>query len=210
MTRVTRGRVPGVLVLEPHHLTDERGVFYEGVRTDTLTAVTGRPFAPRQVNYSVSRRGTLRGLHGVRVPPGQAKLVTCVRGSVRDVVVDLRLGSPEFGTYETTALDAESGRAVYVPEGVVHGFLALTDDACVSYLLSTPHVPGTQIDIDPLDPDLAIAWTAGAPADLELLLSAKDRAAPGVREAEAAGLLPYWRGSRHPAAPLPQRSGVSG
>ncbi|CAM5444772.1 hypothetical protein SCALM49S_05936 [Streptomyces californicus] len=88
VTRVTRGRVPGVVVLEPHHLTDERGVFYEGVRTDALTAVTGRPFAPRQVNYSVSRRGTLRGLHGVRVPPGQAKLVTCVRGSVRDVVVD--------------------------------------------------------------------------------------------------------------------------
>ncbi len=145
----------------------------------------------------------------MRVPPGQAKLVTCVRGSVRDVVVDLRLGSPEFGTYETTALDAESGRAVYVPEGVVHGFLALTDDACVSYLLSTPHVPGTQIDIDPLDPDLAIAWTAGAPADLELLLSAKDRAAPGVREAEAAGLLPYWR-ARGTRRPCPSGRGFPG
>ncbi|MFJ9432469.1 dTDP-4-dehydrorhamnose 3,5-epimerase family protein [Streptomyces sp. NPDC101490] len=210
MTRVTPGRIPGVLTLEPHHLTDERGIFYEGLRTDALTDMTEQPFVPRQINYSVSRRGTLRGLHGVTIPPGQAKLVTCVRGAVRDVVVDLRLGSPEFGTYETTSLHGASGRAVYIPEGVVHGFLALTDDACVSYLLSTPHVPGTQIDIDPLDPDLAIAWTAGEPTDLRLLLSAKDRTAPGVREATAAGLLPHWQGSRRTSAPLPQRSGAPG
>lgn len=190
MTRVAPARIPGVFTLEPRQLADERGVFYEALRTDALAEATGRPFVPRQVNYSVSRRGTLRGLHGVTIPPGQAKLVTCVRGAVRDVVVDLRLGSPAFGTYATTELDARSGRAVFVPEGVVHGFLTLADDSCVSYLLSTPHVPGTQLDIDPLDPDLALPWTSG---DTDgLLLSPKDRAAPGVREAEAAGLLPHW------------------
>lgn len=182
--------VPGVFVVTPDQMGDERGAFYEGLRTDELEKVTGRPFTPRQVNYSVSRRNTVRGLHSVTVPPGQAKYVTCVRGVLRDFVVDLRLGSPTFGAFDSTLLDAASGRSVFIPEGVGHGFLALEDDTCICYVLSTVYIPGTQVDINPFDPDLALPWDlAEAP-----LISDKDSKAPTVAEAIAAGVLSRWGG----------------
>lgn len=194
--------VPGAYVVTPGRLPDARGEFYEGLRTDLLEEAVGRPFAPRQVNYSVSRRNTLRGVHGVTVPPGQAKYVSCVRGAVRDIVVDLRVGSPAFGRHHVTELTAASGRSVYVPEGVGHGFLALTDDTCVCYVLSSVHVPGTQIDISPFDPDLALPWDCPEPP----LLSAKDAQAPGLAEALAAGTLATWRDTTPPPAPTGDRT----
>ncbi|MGW0702210.1 dTDP-4-dehydrorhamnose 3,5-epimerase family protein [Streptomyces sp. NPDC002867] len=189
---VTETRVPGAFVFTPRQIPDERGTFFEAFRSDRIEAVTGRPFRPEQINYSTSRRNTLRGLHGVAVPPGQAKYVTCVRGALRDIVVDLRVGSPAFGRHHVTGLDAESGRCVYVPEGVGHGFLSLTDDACVCYVVSTAYVPGTQIDIDPLDPDLALPWGYSEPP----LISEKDANAPGLRAALAAGTLADWHDVR--------------
>nr|AGO50619.1 NDP-hexose 3, 5-epimerase [Streptomyces lusitanus] len=158
------------------------------MRGDLLEKATGVPFRPRQINYSVSRRHTLRGIHSVRIPPGQAKYVTCVRGALRDIVVDLRIGSPTFGEHRVNVLDADSGRSVYVPEGVGHGFLALTDDACICYVVSSTHVPGTQIDINPLDPDLGLPWDCPEPP----LISDKDAKAPTVAEAVRAGLLPRF------------------
>lgn len=203
--RIDETAIPGAYVVTPERLSDARGAFYEALRTDRLEQVLGHPFTPRQINHSESRRGTLRGLHSVAIPPGQAKYVTCVRGAVRDMVVDLRLGSPAFGHHQVTELDAASGRAVYVPEGVGHGFLALTDDACVCYVLSSTYVPGTQIDIDPLDPELALPWGCeGTP-----LLSPKDANAPSLAAARAAGMLTTWQTtaapSRYPA--LPHSSG---
>jgi NDP-hexose 3,5-(Or5-) epimerase len=180
--------VPGVYVITPDPIRDERGNFYEALRVDEFASILGHPFQPRQINYSVSSRNTLRGLHSVAVPPGQAKYVTCVRGALRDIAVDLRVGSPRFGRYQVTELDAGSGRAVYVPEGVGHGFLALDDDTCICYVLSTVHIPGTQIDIDPLDPDLALPWGFTEPP----LISAKDAAAQSVADALAAGVLATW------------------
>lgn len=185
---VIETRVPGAFVFTPQQFRDERGTFFEAFRDDQVEAATGRPFRPAQINYSVSRRNTLRGVHGVAVPPGQAKYVTCVRGALRDIVVDLRVGSPTFGAYHVTSLDAGSGRCVYVPEGVGHGFLALTDDACICYVVSTRHVPGTQIDINPLDPDLALPWGFDEPP----LMSEKDANAPGVQAALASGVLADW------------------
>jgi NDP-hexose 5-epimerase len=182
--------VPGAYLVTPRQIPDARGNFYEALRTDVLSRAVGRPFSPRQVNFSVSRRNTLRGLHSVAVPPGQAKYVTCVRGALRDVVVDLRVGSPAFGRHDVNVLDADSGRCVYVPEGVGHGFLTLTADTCVCYVLDTAHVPGTQIDIDPLDPDLALPWGFTDPP----LMSDKDARAPTVTAAAAAGLLAQWQG----------------
>ncbi|GAA2427490.1 dTDP-4-dehydrorhamnose 3,5-epimerase family protein [Streptomyces macrosporus] len=189
--RIVETAVPGAYTLVPDLLRDERGSFHEGMRAGELEKVLGHPFVPRQINYSVSRRNTLRGIHGVAIPPGQAKYVTCVRGALRDIVVDLRVGSPAFGRYEVNELDAVSGRAVYVPEGVGHGFLALTDDTCICYVLSTEHVPGTQIDIDPLDPDLALPWGFTE----RPLMSEKDARAPTVAEAMGAGLLATWEES---------------
>ncbi|WP_237773923.1 dTDP-4-dehydrorhamnose 3,5-epimerase family protein [Actinosynnema sp. ALI-1.44] len=180
--------VPGAFVITPDQLRDERGVFYEGLRADVLECAVGRPFTPRQINYSTSRRNTLRGLHSVTVPPGQAKYVSCVRGAVHDVVVDLRVGSPAFGRHAITRLDPASGSSVFVPEGVGHGFLALEDRTCVCYVLSTVHVPGTQIDIDPFDPELALPWGFREPP----LMSAKDAGATSVAKARARGLLAEW------------------
>ncbi|MEN8655952.1 dTDP-4-dehydrorhamnose 3,5-epimerase family protein [Streptomyces sp. 21So2-11] len=187
--RFVESAVPGAFVVTPEKITDARGNFYEAMRADEFEQEIGRPFVPRQTNYSVSKRNSLRGIHSVSIPPGQAKYVTCVRGVLRDIVVDLRVGSPTFGAYETNLLDAESGRSVYVPEGVGHGFLALTDDACICYVLSSMHVPGTQIDINPLDPDLALPWGFTDPP----LLSEKDARAPTAAEAAAAGILATWQ-----------------
>ncbi|WP_329580467.1 dTDP-4-dehydrorhamnose 3,5-epimerase family protein [Kitasatospora sp. NBC_01250] len=171
----------------PQLIVDERGSFHESYKYQELAHATGHAFRPLQVNYSVSSRNTLRGIHGVVIPPGQAKLVSCVRGKLLDVVVDLRLGSPTFGRHDTTVLDAREGTAVFIAEGLAHGFVALTADACISYLCSTEFVPGTQFDINPFDPELALPWDTaltGAP-----LLSAKDEQAPTVAQAAERGLL---------------------
>jgi NDP-hexose 3,5-(Or5-) epimerase len=186
--RVIEGRIPGTLLIAPDKLPDDRGAFYESLRSEALEQ-RGIAFRPEQINYSVSRRHTLRGIHGTLVPPGQAKFVTCVRGAVRDIAVELRLGSPAFGTHQVAELDAASGRSVYLPDGVGHGFLALTDDACVCYMVAPAYVPGTQLDINPLDPDLDLPWRCPeAP-----LISDKDLRAPTVAEATEAGLLPEFR-----------------
>lgn len=187
--RITETGIPGAFVVTPDLIPDERGNFYEAMRSDELKRVAGIDFVPAQINYSVSRRNTLRGLHSVAIPPGQAKLVTCVRGELRDILVDLRIGSPTFGQYETNVLDAASGRSVYVPEGVGHGFLTLAEDTCICYVVSSSYVPGTQIDIDPLDPDLDLPWDFTEPP----LISDKDAGAPRLKEAVAAGILSSWQ-----------------
>ena len=177
--------VPDAYRIVPRKLRDERGCFFEAYRHDVLRELTGHAFTPRQVNYSVSRRGTLRGIHGVSIPPGQAKYVSCVRGAVLDIVVDIRPGSPSFGVHAVNRLDAETGVSVYVAEGLGHGFVALTDDACVSYLCSTEYVPGTAFEVDPLDPALALPWALAGPP----LMSEKDAGAPRVAAAERLGRL---------------------
>jgi NDP-hexose 3,5-(Or5-) epimerase len=99
---ITAMAVPGAYRIEPEPMTDERGLFYESVRGSTLLATTGWELTIRQVNLSVSRRNTLRGIHGTTVPPGQAKFITCVRGRALDIAVDIRVGSPTVGPYDLT------------------------------------------------------------------------------------------------------------
>lgn len=195
---VSETAVPGAYLFTSGRNADRRGDFYEVMRADVVEAVLGRPFVPRQINCSTSRRNTLRGIRGVTVPPGQVKYVTCVRGAVRDIVVDLRVGSPAFGRHAVNELHAGSGRSVYIPEGAGHAFLALTDDACVCYALSGTYAPDAQISIDPLDPDLALPWGVTEPP----LLSDKDAAAPSMAEALSAGLLPLWRETDAPSTRL--------
>ncbi|MFI5754683.1 dTDP-4-dehydrorhamnose 3,5-epimerase family protein [Streptomyces sp. NPDC051569] len=185
---MTELRLPGAYRIEPGHIPDGRGRFYEAFRADALGDILGRPFPVGQVNYSVSRRGTLRGIHATALPPGQEKLVTCVRGAALDVAVDLRVGSPTFGEYEITEQDESTGVSVLMSEGIGHAFLALTDDVCMNYICSTEYVPGTMIDVNALDPQLGIPWNLTS----EPVMSDKDRAAPGLDEAVAAGLLPTY------------------
>lgn len=185
--------LPGVHLVTPKQLPDRRGAFFEGLRADLLGEAIGHPFEPKQINYSVSGRNTLRGLHSVTTPPGQAKYVTCVRGAVLDFVVDLRIGSPTFGRHESRELIPETGLAVYIPDGLSHGFVALTDDTCLCYVLSTTYVPGTQIAVDPWDPALDLPWPLDASS---AIMSDQDIEAPSVAEAEKAGLLSRYEDVR--------------
>ncbi|WP_198284288.1 dTDP-4-dehydrorhamnose 3,5-epimerase family protein [Saccharomonospora xinjiangensis] len=186
--KISPTQIPGAFQITPEKLYDNRGYFYEAVRTEILSEAVGAPFSVAQVNFSVSAKNTLRGIHGTTLPPGQAKLVSCVRGAVLDIAVDLRVGSPTFGHHAVTYQDADSGVAVYLAEGLGHGFLALTDDTCMNYLCSEVYVPGTMIDVDALDPALALPWNLTEPP----IRSAKDAAAPTLAEAEARGLLPRY------------------
>lgn len=115
-------------------------------------------FDVRQVNCSVSSAGVLRGLHFAQLPPSQAKYVTCVSGSVFDVVVDIREGSPTFGRWDSVLLDDQDRRTIYVSEGLAHGFLALQDNSTVMYLCSAEYNPQREHTICATDPTLAVDW----------------------------------------------------
>ncbi|MBA3523122.1 MAG: dTDP-4-dehydrorhamnose 3,5-epimerase family protein [Geodermatophilaceae bacterium] len=180
--------VPGCLEIAPAVHADPRGLFLEWFRADRLAMIIGRPFAVAQANHSISRRGTLRGVHYALVPPGQAKYVYCPRGAVLDVVVDLRLGSPTYGVSDSARLDDVDRRAVYIPEGVGHAFMALEDHSALTYLCSTPYDPSRERAVHPLDPALDLPW----PDDVEPVLSDRDHAAPGLEQAAGAGGLPTW------------------
>lgn len=180
--------VPGCVEFLPTTHRDSRGSFLEWYRADDVRRVIGHPMPIAQANHSISRRGTLRGIHFALVPPGQAKYVYCPLGAILDVVVDLRVGSPTFGVSDSVRLDDVERRAVYVPEGVGHAFMALEDDSALTYLCSTGYDPSSEKTVDPLDPSLALPW----PTDLEPVLSDRDRAAPGVVAAAALGQLPSY------------------
>ncbi|MDN3297529.1 dTDP-4-dehydrorhamnose 3,5-epimerase [Streptomyces ficellus] len=180
--------IDGAWVMEPRVFHDSRGSFHEWFRAPELHEAAGYGLGLAQANCSVSARGTLRGVHFADVPPGQAKYVTCVRGAVVDVVVDIRTGSPTYRAWEAVELDDRDHRAVHLAEGLGHAFMALTDDATVVYLCSRGYAPTREHGIHPLDPDLAIDWPAG----LTPVLSEKDATAPTLAEAEAAGLLPSY------------------
>ncbi|RPF37404.1 dTDP-4-dehydrorhamnose 3,5-epimerase [Streptomyces sp. TLI_185] len=180
--------IEGAWVLEPKVFPDDRGSFHEWFRGAEFRDATGQDLTLAQANCSVSKRGTLRGIHFADVPPSQAKYVKCVRGAVIDVIVDIRVGSPTYKQWEAVRLDDESHHAVYLSEGLGHAFFALTDDATVVYLCSEGYAPEREHGIHPLDPDLAIEWPAG----IEPLLSPKDEQAPTLAEAEAQGLLPAY------------------
>ncbi|PPF67027.1 dTDP-4-dehydrorhamnose 3,5-epimerase [Clavibacter michiganensis] len=185
--------VPDAYELTPVQRTDDRGVFLEWYRFDEIQEAVGHPLDLRQANMSVSRRGVVRGVHFADVPRGQAKHVKAVSGAVLDFIVDIRVGSPTFGQWDSVRLDTESHKAVYISEGLGHCFVALTDDAAVTYLVSDVYNPAAEHGITPLDPDLDLRFPEEAG---EALLSPKDLEAPTLAEAAAAGLLPTWSDMR--------------
>lgn len=184
--------VPGAWAFTPVQHPDDRGRFLEWFTAADLRAATGRDLDLSQANCSVSRAGVVRGIHYSDVPPGQAKYITCVRGAVLDVIVDIRVGSPTFGAVDAVRLDDDERRAVFVSEGLGHGFMALTDDATVMYLCSTGYAPEREHGVDPTS--VGVDWpTVGLDgAALSPVLSAKDIAAPTLDEAAGAGMLPQY------------------
>ena len=181
--------IPDAYEFTPVVRADTRGVFLESYRVEPLAEAIGHPLEVKQGNVSVSSRGVVRGVHYALVPPGQAKYVMAVRGALLDVVIDLRVGSPAFGTWEAVTIDDRDRKAVYLAEGLGHMLVALTDNATASYLASAVYNPGRELAINPLDPELGLEFPFGRD---ELLLSPKDLEAPTLAEARDAGLLPTW------------------
>ncbi|GGF14022.1 dTDP-4-dehydrorhamnose 3,5-epimerase family protein [Subtercola lobariae] len=185
--------IPDSYEITPRLHEDDRGLFFEWYRFDELEAVIGHPLALRQANVSVSKRGVVRGIHFADIPLGQAKFVTAMAGSVLDYIIDIRVGSPTFGQWDAVLLDQTHHRSVYLAEGLGHAFVALTDDATISYLVTDVFQPQREHAINPLDEQIALAFPpeAGTP-----LLSPKDTEAPGLTAAAEAGLLPTWADCR--------------
>jgi dTDP-4-dehydrorhamnose 3,5-epimerase len=181
--------ISGAWEITPQMHTDARGALYEWFTDAEFAAMTGHRFDLRQANCSVSAAGALRGVHFAQLPPSQAKYITCVRGRVLDVVVDIRVGSPTFGKCDSVVLDDRDRRSVYLSEGLGHAFLVLENDSTVMYLCSAAYAPDREHTINAFDPALGIEWPA---LDGGLLLSERDRSAPTLAETQAAGLLPTW------------------
>jgi len=181
--------VPDSYEITPKQFADDRGVFLEWYRFDKLEEVVGHPLDLRQANTSVSQRGVVRGIHYADVPPGQGKYVTVTHGAGIDFVVDIREGSPTYGQWDSVILDTVDRRAVYVAEGLGHAFIALTDDATLTYLVSDTYKPGAEHDINVLDPEIGLEF----PPELgDLVLSPKDKIAPTLAERLADGSLPSY------------------
>jgi dTDP-4-dehydrorhamnose 3,5-epimerase len=185
--------VPGAWELTPQVHRDDRGTFTEWFTESAFGAMTGHRFDLRQANCSVSAAGVLRGLHFAQLPPGQAKYVTCVRGAVFDVVVDIRVGSPTYGCWDSVLLDDVDHRSTYISEGLAHGFVAMQEQSTVMYLCSTPYAPQREHTIAATDPAIGIEWPLPA---AQLLLSGRDATAPSLAEVRESGLLPTWDEAR--------------
>jgi len=176
-------RLDGPLLLAPAVHGDDRGFFTETFRAAAL-AEHGVAHDWIQDNQSRSRRGVVRGMH-FQIGAGAAKLVRCARGSVLDVVADLRRGSPTYGEWEGFVLDDEDLHVLYVPIGFAHGFCVLSDVADVVYKQTNYYSAEVERGVRYDDPDLAIAW----PEDLTLQPSQRDAKAPLLRD--VADTLPF-------------------
>jgi epimerase EvaD len=182
--------VEGAYEFTPRVFPDNRGTFRAPYQEAAFREAVGRPLFPVvQITHTVSHQDVLRGVHFTATPPGGAKYVYCSAGAVLDIVVDLRVGSPTFGRWDTVESGPDEMRAVYLPVGVGHAFLALAQDTVMTYQLSAHYVPAHELAVSPLDGELALP----IPAGLRPILAARDRGAPTLAQARAAGLLPDYR-----------------
>ena len=175
--RVTRLRIPDVLLIEPKVFGDERGFFFESFNQNAFAAATGLSVDFVQDNNSRSAKNVLRGLHYQLPPKAQGKLVRAVFGEVFDVVVDIRKTSPTFGQWVGERLSAENKRQMWIPPGFAHGFLVLSETAEFLYKTTDYYAPAFERSILWKDPDLSIEWPIeGIPS-----LSEKDAKADTFR-----------------------------
>jgi dTDP-4-dehydrorhamnose 3,5-epimerase len=181
--------ISGAFLFSPKVFEDNRGSFTESFKQAKFTEATGLEFIVAQVNTSVSKANTLRGIHTADIPPGQAKYIMCSSGEIDDIVIDLRKGSPTFLAWQKIRLSNESRQALYIPAGLGHGFGAKSETAVVTYLCDYPYSPEGEFEIDPFDPDLGIDW--GMKSD-DVLVSEKDRNAPKFNSPEIQERLPLF------------------
>ena len=156
--KIERTPLEGLLCVQRSLLSDERGFFARMYCSRDL-AEAGLKAPLAQINHSRTViRGCVRGLHFQRPPHGETKLVSCLRGAVLDVAVDVRIGSPTYLRWHGALLTADNGHALLVPPGFAHGFQALADDVEMLYCNSAPHVAEAEDGLNPLDEQLGIAW----------------------------------------------------
>jgi dTDP-4-dehydrorhamnose 3,5-epimerase len=184
-------KIEGSWVFTPKKFPDERGSFHEVFKLSLLSETLGFGFEAKQANQSVSKAGVIRGIHWADVPPGQAKYVFCSKGSIWDVVVDIRVGSPTFGQFDGEVISAENGKCVLIREGLGHVFLSLEDDTVVNYLCSEPFSPSTEQGINPFDEVLAVPYST-LWNESKFLVSPKDQASPSLLEKAKLGHLPKY------------------
>jgi dTDP-4-dehydrorhamnose 3,5-epimerase len=180
-------KISGSWKIEFQKFDDNRGFFYESFKEEDFKKLIGRNLNIKQTNTSSSSKGSVRGIHYALVPPSQAKLVQCQRGSIKDYVIDIRVGSPTFGQFEEIELNENSASAVFIEEGLAHAFVALENQTVVTYFVTEKYNPEREKGINPFDKTLNVKWP-----DLELILSDKDKQAISLEESKAQGLLPSF------------------
>ena len=177
MIDVAATAIRDVKLITPRRFGDARGWFSE-TWTQPKMAAEGLDYAFMQDNHSYSSRGTLRGLHG-QSPHAQGKLVRVIEGEIFDVAVDVRRGSPAYGRFLTVELSSENHRQIYVPPGLVHGFVVTSEVAQVEYKCTDFYHPECEFSVAWNDPALGIRWPVEKP-----ILSPKDAAAPVLAEVQ--------------------------
>jgi dTDP-4-dehydrorhamnose 3,5-epimerase len=180
-------KISGSWKIEFQKFDDNRGFFYESFKEEDFKKIIGRNLNIQQTNTSSSSKGSVRGIHYALVPPSQAKLVQCQRGSIKDYVIDIRVGSPTFGQFEEIELNENSASAIFIEEGLAHAFVALENQTVVTYFVTEKYNPEREKGINPFDKTLNVKWP-----DLELILSEKDKQAISLDESKAQGLLPNY------------------
>ena len=181
--------IHGAWLLKSQVFADDRGTFSEWFKSSLLTELTGESFVPVQANVSVSNAGVIRGIHYSLAPSGQAKLVTVLRGSIMDVAIDARVGSPNFGKYESAELRAGDGQTMFLRSDMAHAFQALEDNTVVSYLVSSEYSPIHEKEISPMCPILNVQWSK----KLLAVFSEEDQLAPSTVQQAESNLLPIFR-----------------
>lgn len=178
--KITHTDINGVMVLEPQVFGDERGYFFEAFNNRNFRHEAADVVFV-QDNESLSRRGTVRGLHFQKGAAAQAKLVRVVEGRVLDVCVDLRRSSPTFGKWISVELSGENHCQLFIPRGLAHGFSVLSEKAIFAYKCDNYYNPKAEGKLNALDPQLGIDWRISSQ---EMLRSAKDLSSPGFFELE--------------------------
>jgi len=181
--------ISGAYVATHRVFPDERGLFREWFKADEIQSID-KTFSVKQANYSKSKRFVIRGVHYSVAPEGQAKLVTCASGKIVDVLVDLRVGSPTYLNIEYIELSEDSGKVVFIPTGVGHGFVVESESAAVVYLTSSGYAPDYEKAISPTDPELKINWPI--PLGELGVISKADTEAPTLAQAKESGALPNF------------------
>ena len=180
--QVTPTPIAGVVIIEPKVFGDERGFFYESFNQRTFNEATGTNHAFVQDNHSRSVKGVLRGMH-YQTQQAQGKLVRVVRGAVYDAAVDIRRDSPTFGQWYGLELSEDNRRQLWIPPGLAHGFLTLSDGAELVYKMTDYYAPQHEACLAWNDPVVGIAWPLQQHGIAQPMLSAKDQVGTSLREA---------------------------